>query len=76
MWKASQFNIIRKIDDDTIIWNSRTGAVAKLDNEVLHYLINPANTILADNTVKLLAENGFIVPYESNEAEEIIANAK
>ena len=75
MWKASQFNVIKEINGKMMIWNSRTGALASLDDDTIKYLDNPSQSAIPNVTQSVLSQNGFIVESGRNEPEEIIRNA-
>ena len=75
MWKASQFNIIKNVNGKTIIWNSRTGAVASLDDSTVSYLKNPEKCNISADIQSALSRNGFIIESNRNESEEILRNA-
>ncbi len=73
MYKQSVFNSYIKHGNDTFLWNSFSGAVAKIGSIEANFLKDP-NTIdrLTNELLTIMEKNGFIVPESKNEYQDYV----
>lgn len=78
MYKVSQYTQIRQFDTKIIIFNTYSGAIAKIDEKMKEVLTSSKLdlSLLSRKAVEVLEENKFIVPYQLDEYQKIIDQEK
>lgn len=73
MYKQSIFNLYVKHGNEIFLWNSFSGAVAKVSREEEEFLKNPDNLCQSSNILfPIMEKNGFIVPSDKNEYQDYV----
>lgn len=72
--KPSRYNIIIEDNNNIIVINTLTNAVTRVNNNVKRYLESELTITdgVEAEAIKLLAENGFIVPDQLDEYEKVL----
>ncbi|OON96853.1 MAG: hypothetical protein ATN36_04755 [Epulopiscium sp. Nele67-Bin005] len=71
MYKQSQFNVIQPIDKEYLIFNTLSGAMAKLNRETLNRLENIENMTLDALELQNMIKCGFIIKQSVSEVEDL-----
>ena len=73
MYKQSIFNFYIKHEDAIFLWNSYSGAIAKIGSEEVYFLQNPnVTSYSANKLLPIMINNGFIVSAEKDEYQDYI----
>ena len=73
MYKRSIYNSYIKHGNDTFLWNSFSGAIARIGGEETEFLNHPDITDPSvQKLIPIMERNGFIVPMEKNEYQDYI----
>lgn len=77
MLKSSQFNLVKETENGKVLWNSRSGAVARMDSHAMQILEKPelADSLADKDLVDAMVQNGFLVSADENEMDRILSES-
>lgn len=70
-YKKSNYNIVNKINDKIIIFNTLTKALVELDDKIFKLIENNNIDLIDDDYIENLLDNGIVVSEEYNEILEL-----